>query len=285
MKECPNCHRVYDDSWRVCLDCETSLRLIAEDSIAHIFERLIAEFDAKFPLIFTPFDGFYDDWNGSEQRLRKMLQDILQALRIENATVSVGYKDFLTAPGLYECNNNMGSIFIDRKFHTLHFKVAAILAHEFMHHYFQVNRLNHPNTQRNELLVDLSTIAAGLGIIVINGMSYSFDFSQQKMIEKQESFGYYKPHVYCEYFEKYLKFKKISGSSVIGYIHPRAREFLSHRVAGQKASSSLKLIDLLEHQYRKDIVIKIIKRICTLIAIILVIPLALWIVSRLIGGK
>jgi hypothetical protein len=281
MKECPNCHKIYDDSWGVCLGCETPLRFITSDSISYIFEHLMTEFGTKFPIIFTPFDGFYDDWNNSEQRLDKMFQDILQFLRLENVTVCLEYKEFLSVPGQYECKNNASYIFINRKFCKSPFKVAAILAHEFMHHYFQINNLNHTDKQKNELLVDLATISAGLGILIINGMRYSMGSSQQKLVEKQESFGYFKPHIYCEYFDEYLKFKKISGSTVMGYIHPRAREFLPCSISSQKAQSSVKIIKLLESQYRRNSISAILKRVTIMLGIMLIIPLLLWLMTKL----
>ena len=267
MRECPHCYKKYDDTWTLCLNCEVSLKNV-DVSSKDEFDRLMDMFDKEFPAPFLPGESFYAKWNISEERLGLMAQEIFKWLKLEDHPIPVRYAPKgMKAPGVYVCQGQEGAIYISVRHKEDPFEVAAILAHECMHHYMKIHHLEEPETRKNELKTDLATICSGLGVLIINGMSHKSHWyitvialflGRIYINEQKRSFGYFKPDEFGQYLNRYLKHKSMDGAAVMGYIHPSARSFLPSEISKKKALAKSNIIQMLEKKHKNAFVIQLI---------------------------
>ncbi len=174
----------------------------------------------KFPGLFYPSISFYKDWDGSEARLKLMQKSIFDYLALPYDSVMCNYAKDVSAPGLFSLKNGHESIVIDEKYRYSPLRVGAILTHESMHVYMHRAGLEVSDVTENELRTDIASILVGLGILIVNGMSYEnyWMFSIFLMAvgvrfnySRTCSLGYFEPRQYIRIFKKELKARNIKN--------------------------------------------------------------------------
>jgi len=139
---------------------------------------------------FLPDKNFYQNLSSDNSSLRSMsniilnyLNEPIDALQTHFVTNNSGHVitqngntiplQLNDAPGVYTKIKGEDTILMDQKYIKDSKKVVAILAHEIMHYYL-ISRHNIIMTDKmeNELLTDVATIYFGLGILVVNGMTF-----------------------------------------------------------------------------------------------------------------
>lgn len=176
-------------------------------------------------------------------------------------------------------------ILVNAKYKDDIFATGAILAHEIMHFYLiGKKKIRMGNTLENELLTDLCTVKFGLGLVVINGMSYSNSWFSSVLLlfvgvlrwsSQTLSFGYYNPHQYGNVVnDTYLKAKGLQISDFGGYIKPSARGFLPYSFQDYwKLKNKSNLTRHLEKHRFKGNIIKIV-------VVIILISCVIWYNNR-----
>lgn len=198
-----------------------------------LYLQLSKEMDkAKQP--FLPDKDFYANWKKSDDDLIRMSSTILNHLDEPMGGLRVLFVDGLGAiPGIF--SGTQGEvILINKKYKSDPFSCAAVLAHEIMHYYLFKKNVSLADTHENELLTDVATIHLGLGVLVVNGMTFQSSwfitilalfFGMLYIKTQQSSFGYFKSYQYIIYLKEYIRQNKISFKEVSYHIHPRAWYF------------------------------------------------------------
>jgi hypothetical protein len=181
---------------------------------------------------FFPTRDFYNKKNIDGFDISKMADGILIYLGEPKNNLCVFFSEMRSdLPGFFSYDSQREYIYINRKYSKQPYALGAILAHEMMHLFLLRRKISFENTRENELLTDLSTIYMGLGILIINGMSYegSWFLSILGLFagviysrEKKLSFGYFDPSDYSKYLNDYFKVNKIDLSRVAKHIYPKA---------------------------------------------------------------
>lgn len=253
MYKCPKCHKTYDHTWRVCLDCRIKLEyLSSEKQYGLSVESVDALFKDKFTSTFLPEDGFYDGWAANDERLNRMKTDVFNWLQLDPKIVSAKFEDKLNGAGLYVADSNNPAIYVNRQNAKDPFCVGAIMAHECMHHYMVLNSMNANDRLMNELKTDLSTISAGLGLLVVNGMKMRRYWHLTALLmlvgqyyykESKRSVGYFTANAYCNNFAEYLSRRQFNKKDILRYVHPLARHFLPRELKRVHCKSRTKALD------------------------------------------
>ena len=134
-----------------------------------------------------------------------------------------------------------------------------------MHFSLQVLRMYNTNSQLNEYKTDLCTICSGLGILMINGLQYTYRSTMYTiyplealgriMSDKPDqtiTLGYFNPHTYCKYFTYYIDIIGIRKSDVVGYIHPLIRTYLPSGYKTSKTTTKLAIVYRYEKILRRN---------------------------------
>jgi len=186
---------------------------------------------------YYPDDNFYSEWDGSDDTLRLMASKILMFLCIKPKDLFVGFYDQMEPPGLFiqTKKGETDGLLINSKYRNNPFECGAILAHELMHYFLMAKKkIVLEDDHENELLTDLATIQAGLGILVMNGF-YHYSGWHETIIalcfgfirthQETKSFGYFKPNEYGEHLGQYLKEKNLDIDRIYSHVLPHARHF------------------------------------------------------------
>lgn len=191
--------------------------------------------------VFLPGDDFYVYDDNPDIVLRYMAANILRWLKIElkDGELGIAFHD-MEVPGFYTELNGKKFILVNSQYKGDIFAIGAILAHEIMHFYLLGKKnLRMEDELENELLTDLCTIKFGLGLPIINGMSYSNSWFLSILLifvgilhwrSEKLSFGYFNPNQYGELCYVNLQEKKLAIEDVGGYIRPSSRTFLSQGI-------------------------------------------------------
>lgn len=208
-----------------------------DQKIGYLYLNLKNELErTRYPLF--PLRNFYSEWSANDFSLSVMAQRILSYLNEPMGNLTVSFRsDLGDTPGRFTVEGDREFIFVNSKYRGDPYAVGAILAHEIMHLYL-MSRKNVvlKNKAENELLTDLGTIYLGLGVLVINGMSYKSNwfltviglFAGVLYINEQKlTFGYFDPYQYAFYLKEYFKINNIQLKEVAKYIHPKSWHFIS----------------------------------------------------------
>lgn len=200
--------------------------------------------------VLYPDDNFYAQWDGSDDALRIMASKIFSYLGVLPKELFVAFYSDMDFPGLYvpAKGGESHGILINSKHRDNPFQCGAILAHEIMH-YFLIGkkRIHLEDNHENELLTDLATIQAGLGILILNGFYHysgwhetiiALSFGMIRTHEEQISFGYFKPQDYARHLDQYLKKTDLNLGKIYRYVLPHARYFIPSSSKLNLASSA-----------------------------------------------
>ncbi len=220
--------------------------------------------------VFLPGDDFYVSGEPRDV-LVHMASEILDwmNIKIKKDELVIDFCDDMEPPGLYTEIDGQKHILIKSAYKKDIFAMGAILAHELMHFYLLgKKKLSKKDELENELLTDLCTVKFGLGLIILNGMSYKNSWFTSILLlfvgfmywsSEKLSFGYFNPKQYGKLVKKELKQKQITIQEYGGYIQPYARTFLGLKFwnfYGEKKSS--KFIRSLIIKRFKWIIIKVL---------------------------
>lgn len=207
-----------------------------DQKIGYLYLHLKSEMDrTKHP--FFPSRDFYGEWSDNDFSLSLMAQKILSYLGEPMGNLIVSFRsDLGNTPGIFHVEGGREFIFVNSKYMGDPYAVGAVLAHEIMHLYLMSRKkIALENKEENELLTDLATIYLGLGVLVINGMSYSSNWFLTIIAlfagilyinEKKLTFGYFDHHQYAFYLREYFKTNNIQLREVAKYIHPKSWHFI-----------------------------------------------------------
>jgi hypothetical protein len=219
--------------------------------------------------IFLPGENFYV---GGEPRdvLLHMATQILDWLKIElkEGELVIDFYDKIDYPGLYTEIEGQKYILVNSTYKNDIFAIGAVLSHEIMHFYLLGRKnLRMEDTLENELLTDLCTIKFGLGLPIVNGMSYSNSWFSSILLlfvgvlrwsSQKLSFGYFNPHQYGNLVSEDLEERKLAIKNVGGYIQPNSRTFLSRGIGMLwRVKKGSKLVKTLVKKQRTGFVAKI----------------------------
>jgi len=167
--------------------------------------------------------------------INNMAIEIFSWLGISRGNAIIEFSSGSGHPGLFTYQSNMEKIQIDSVHVTDTYAVGAILAHEIMHLFLRRVGIARQDVEENELLTDLASIHAGLGVLMLNGMKQSSDWmitiaalltGRLYMKEEKRYFGYFDGEDYGNHFVKWLKAKHCAVGQIKGYLHPNARYFV-----------------------------------------------------------
>ncbi|HPO05669.1 MAG TPA: hypothetical protein PLQ36_01020 [Candidatus Gracilibacteria bacterium] len=211
-----------------------------------IRQNLSAEI-AKQQNLFLPKDDFYLGQDKIELESADFVQEllqlktnlILQHLQVEviPGELEVSFYQDMEEPGCYFEQEGKHIILINAKYFSDPLATGAILAHELMHFYLLAKKkVQFEDTLKNEILTDLCTIKFGLGIVILNGMSYSnnwfltalfFLFGRIYWSSQALSFGYFNPYQYGKLVkENIIQARKLSFKEFSGFVYHKSRVFL-----------------------------------------------------------
>lgn len=205
--------------------------------IGHLYFSLKNEME-KTRSPFFPSRDFYNEWSDNDFSLAVMAQKILFYLDEPVGNFIVAFHNGLgDTPGVFTVTEEgQEVIFVNDKYIQDPYAVGAVLAHEIMHLYLMSRKhIVLEDANENELLTDLGTIYLGLGILVINGMSYKSNWFLTVMglfagllyvNEQKLAFGYFDPHQYAFYLKEYFKRNNIKLREVAKRIHPKSWHFI-----------------------------------------------------------
>jgi len=169
----------------------------------------------------------------------KIRNQILDWLGLPHDDVIMMFAEDSGAAGGHTVMEDWQTILIDSKYRDRLDEIGAILAHEIMHIYLYKHKVELPDKMDNEKLTDLATIYAGLGIIILNGMT--------DWISHKQTFGYLDDKYswgewssgYGENFLDYLDKNNIRLGEIAGYIMPQSRGFIPYgktvEITGKKS--------------------------------------------------
>lgn len=184
-----------------------STRISLGKNLEYIF--IFPEFKKR--LIYHPRNFFFrppkDFYYHCEYKAQKAAEEILAYCGLDQISVRITYnlldvpKDSVIIPTMfrsnppgkiYQLNRNQYTIYIDNNYHPK--VIASILAHEISHAYILSSgiKFQTKSSQREkfeEQMTDLSTIALGLGRLMIDGHFYSY---REKGIDYTGTVGYLK---------------------------------------------------------------------------------------------
>ncbi len=159
MKFCPQCLTEYREGFLKCISCKTDLvcNPLQEHGELSLSYHTVLLGD-KFPTLFLPIDGFYDDWDGSEEHLNRRLRSILTWLHCGKDEIAAFYSDSVEG-GRYIVNKNGGRVILIEKHISIDSMLSvSILAHESVHHFMHKHAYSIDDDKLNELKTDIFTI-------------------------------------------------------------------------------------------------------------------------------
>lgn len=220
--------------------------------------------------VFLPGDDFYIEGE-PKIILKNMAYKILKWLNVDvdQDELVIDFCDDMEPPGLYVEIEGKKHILIKSSYKKDIFAMGAILAHELMHFYLLGKKdLRMEDVLENELLTDLCTVKFGLGLIIINGMSYKNSWILSILLifvgmmywsSKKLSFGYFDPKQYGKLVKAELDKKYISIKGIGGYIQPYSRTFLPFHFWNYfKAEKASRFINAVINKKRRWLAIKLI---------------------------
>jgi len=208
-----------------------------DQKIGYLYFSLKNEMERTRSPFFPPRD-FYNKWSGNDFSLAIMAQKILSYLNEPVGNFIVVFHSSLgDTPGVFTVTKEgQEVIFVNDKYVKDPYAVSAVLAHEIMHLYLMSRKhIVLEDKKENELLTDLGTIYLGLGILVINGMSYKSNwfltviglFAGVLYVNEQKlAFGYFEPRQYAFYLKEYFRRNNIQLKRVAKCIHPKSWHFI-----------------------------------------------------------
>lgn len=161
--------------------------------------------------LLIPDDNFYTSFLTKDDLL-EMAQKIMRHLDIRSKKIHFSFSHGTTEKGSCEVAKTIAHIRIPVRYMGRPYEGTGVLTHLLCHYLMIQKGIVLPEDSENEKLVDSASIAAGLGILILNGLPgsswhYLVGNTLKTNLEHQEtlgSLGYYSPASYGALLHSYL---------------------------------------------------------------------------------
>lgn len=150
-------------------DIKPKTFLTKEEKLVFLYRLFLRERAKHKSAIFVPSDTFYPEGKVDDQHLNDMGKELLAWLGVKHHNLSIRFSTGEASSPEYIHDKHKPAIIIPYTAYDNPYYCAALLTHSVMHYYVTSRHHLALDEDQNEEFTDLACIAAGLGIVLMNG--------------------------------------------------------------------------------------------------------------------